>query len=792
MTLTGDEVVQQFEDVALQRYLMRPRIADRDLIAETWVIRYAVDTNILSHYVAPELNGSRAASDRDGPISLGAIFRRDPEPRKVEIAAAIAYHIWHELQGEAPLLLLPPLQIEFQTSIGHFLSQRAAKSASFDENRIERICREVVETGRAITEADLRDIRFAVTQDGNHHARVRRLRQIFARDRLCHAHAPLDAKHFDPVFRDALKPETGDLGRSLDLASLKKDWSTRLATLGRKQTAESRRDAEVLGRLELYNRQLDPRRRRIVYITGDTSLLEAGQQYKLPTTNGDQTTFADCFLRHPRAFLDEPGVLSPHASIAEEGTTLTDWMDVLLGQFDDVDGIAPPSRGRIRLPAAMQATILSGVQGQSERGNQFDIEDRWLKYEAASSGDAPDAALYYLLKSLSERAGDGNAASLLDAEAQIDLVRDELHRRKVEAWEDFFVVSRANRLVFEVTERGAPHVRDVAPACFEGRPSLIDFLEVGRSWLSTAENFSREDYLRRLGEIRREDPSGYSDYLGHANLLAHQGHWRSAAILCVRAKERTGDTIDSAIGSNGREANYLEAFYRRLSARKKADLDGLEALIRKAHTVNDAEVDIARAGPDGDWPHDPVPERFTSEQLALTLTTLNFDWASAQTEPGRTPALAEMAALVPRLREHAVRLRRQIDAPAPEPPGPRPARCTPLAFRTKIRRELRLRAFRNILAIGLLNSTCREDARVAWSSLPHPSEDADTAQSQFSAFLWRCGSALFEARLRDREAAWRELVAQRDSDQFSAIRVFPYDERRITTLFDAVEKEMYS
>ncbi|MCA3394666.1 MAG: hypothetical protein INF85_03355 [Roseomonas sp.] len=205
MTLEEGKLVEQFEDVALQRYLMRPRITDRNLIAKGWIIRYAVDTNVLSFYVDPEQSASRSDDGRGVLIGVGEIFRSDPKSKRVEIAAALAYHIWHDLQGKPPLLLLPPLQTEFQHAIDYFLSRQAEKRASVDDDHIQRICEEVAKTGRKISEDDLRDIRFTVIQDGSYRARVRRLRQVFARDRLRHAHAPLEDKHFDTLFQDALK-----------------------------------------------------------------------------------------------------------------------------------------------------------------------------------------------------------------------------------------------------------------------------------------------------------------------------------------------------------------------------------------------------------------------------------------------------------------------------------------------------------------------------------------------------------------------------------------------------------
>ena len=96
------------------------------------------------------------------------------------------------------------------------------------------------------------------------------------------------------------------------------------------------------------------------------------------------------------------------------------------------------------------------------------------------------------------------------------------------------------------------------------------------------------------------------------------------------------------IGSNGREANYLEAFSRRNSARTRADLDGLDELIASARNIYHLELELVSQSGDSEWPHDPVPERFMSEELALAMTKHFFDWARASANMRRMGSLSSL------------------------------------------------------------------------------------------------------------------------------------------------------
>ena len=356
--------------------------------------------------------------------------------------------------------------------------------------------------------------------------------------------------------------------------------------------------------------------------------------------------------------------------------------------------------------------------------------------------------------------------------------RNIIQKKKDIAWEELFVTSKYSRFIIEITNNSRQPVRDVAPTCFEGRPNLLKFMQLAKEWLFDAKPFSREEYRKSIEAVRHEDSSGYSDYLGHANMLAHQGHWRSAAILCVRAKERLDEHVRQVTGSNGREANYLEAFYRRYSASRKADLEGLDDLLDRALSIYDDEVRLAREGPDPQWPHDPVAERFQSEKMALAFTRSMYDWADSSKEANKLVALAAMGQQVPALLDHCHYLTAKIAAAGKdEPSGEPPARVTDLSYRTEIRRNLLNRARRNIVCIGILNAEFRAEAKVAWKELPSPIQE-NGSQSRFSSLLWYAGQAIFSDVKKERESAIRHIVNVSQSEALLDYQVFPYDEKR--------------
>jgi hypothetical protein len=196
---------------------------------------------------------------------------------------------------------------------------------------------------------------------------------------------------------------------------------------------------------------------------------------------------------------------------------------------------------------------------------------------------------------------------------------------------------------------------------------------------------------------------------------------------------------------------------------------------------------VSKSG-DSEWPHNPVPERFTSEELALVMTRHFFDWARAPVNK-KPEYLTELGRLVPLLRQHEQLLVKQLGEPEQsEPSGVRPARVTDPHFRQQIRKKLLMRTRRNILAIGLLNSSFRVEAMEAWKGLPNPSEINVAIQSRYGTFLWQCGAALFGKMKREREQAWRDLILARDGEDFSDLKVFPYDDARLRALVDSVQQ----
>ena len=821
----SDALISRFEDVALQRYLMRPRVADRRLTDDGWILRHAVDVNVLASYIHPHVHSkSDRGAGQHGPlIGYGEVFRKDDPDRMVQIAAAALYHVWHGLQTDAPLLIVPPLQGEFHSNIRYFLDEYSAATPVDDS--LDELARKIQGRDYRLEQADMEKLRKIVVENNTRTGVLRRLHQIFQRDRIRLAHGQLDSKHFDAMFRDALRPEDGDLARSVDLVVLKSVWLKRLVEIGRPQSAAASRDAETMARIELWNRELRRGKRRIIYITGDSSLLAAGERYVVEEIEG--RSFTASFLRHPRAYLDEPGVLNPHPASAMAGTSLASWMDLLIGQFDDdlvYGAIPPPERGHVKLPGKMKDALRqladqendgtkpvriveadsygsntpmmqmrdleTSLRGIFARG----IDQQWESYEATALKDTPEAAFYFLERRL-EKLTDDN---IVKEQTPKELLREALNeiretlRREIDgAWEAFFATSKAGRFLIEVSMGNSRPAREGPRPCFQGRPHLLKFVEEADGWLSGKGQFSKDEYRELLTKVRDEDNSGYSDYLGHAHLLALQGHWSSAAILCLRAKERCDPEVSSADGSNGREANFLEAFYRRLSATKGSQLIGLSDLIDKAEKIFESEKRILRSqGEDLQaWPHDPVPERFTSERHALRITEFLFEWDATNDKSKKIEILWNLSSLTPDIISHHEIIQGRLQSlSSNDGPLPLPAYVTPPSFRREILEQLKRRALRNILGIGLLEPSQERAARDAWLSLKEGDEEK---LSVYSAFLWLCGAAKFSDNTREREIHRRNLNQKFSNENYlNSLYVFPYDKNRISALRESAMSEL--
>lgn len=165
----------------------------------------------------------------------------------------------------------------------------------------------------------------------DHHARQAAAPDYFARRRL-----------YNGDILNALQLSELSLTWDIDLYNCRRCWATELQKSAPAKQRNIDRDVEVLSRLQLINHIL-PKEIKLLYITGDSHAFAAGNRI-FPSNGG--RSFSELYLRHPRAFLAESGVLSFDQSYetfefgdlklertAPEFTEFTKWLLVLLAKF---------------------------------------------------------------------------------------------------------------------------------------------------------------------------------------------------------------------------------------------------------------------------------------------------------------------------------------------------------------------------------------------------------------------------------------------------------------------------
>ncbi len=770
------KLLECFEDAFVQRSLLEPRANDRNLTAAGWSLRYAVDASIFGLFLDP---ASYATGRNRHSLGVGEVFRADMPERKTKIAGALADFIWNVLQPKISFLAIPPINGEIYNQI-LFRTQHHAKSTDNEPSELRKISERLESEGHVLTKEDLNDLRDAYMLDSAPPAILDRIQMIISTNRIQSADSPSLPHHdFDAVFRDALRQATSIQDMFL-FARLSGAWQDRLNKLGRVKSDPAARDVEVMTRLEICNERLSQagdRRRRLIYITTDQSLLEAGSTY-IPGHDNDGASFSQLYLRHPRSFLNEPEVLSPAGNAGESAVTLDGWLQVLLGRFDDLGKSKISPSAKVTFPKIVIDDIKELHQGDRYAADK--ILSQWADYEAKANLDLPKKYLDRFIKRLKSNTQTFNS--------QLTSLREEIRESKSRAWESFFFVSTSARFVLQIlTADGVPD-RDKPQLCFQNRENLHAFLSQANIWLRDRSSFDLTDYQEHIAAIYREDDTSYDNYIAHGYVMALQLQWRTAAILCLRAIEcieNPQSTFNPGpTASNGREAYYFRAFCGRQAATSLKDLDGLEALVAKAESITEAEASFVRKQK---LTHDPVVERFEAEHNAIKFTRQLFKWYDAPSNEKHFH-LDEIGDFIPIFQAFAGKVESRLDHLIAEDAGrrPTPHYATPVPIRREILLTLWVRTMRNILAIGLQNPIHRDAARSAWERLYGLEQERPefiSHSSYLSKFMFYAGQVIFDGnRTLEREA---RRILRRDYriDMIKRRKIYPYDIDRITNLF---------
>ncbi|MEI9926418.1 MAG: hypothetical protein WDN44_00180 [Sphingomonas sp.] len=631
---TKASLVECYQDAALQRYLMRP-VAEQPARS----VFYAMDTDVVASFLAPSAN---AIASPDQAIGMGEIFRSDGRDTKEAVAGELLDRIMVELSPNHPFILLSPIDKEIQGVFEKYRNRFLRGHGGEDDEavKLHALLSANYPDGNAPLSLDV--IRRALRL--SHSDALSRVLLIIRKGRLLREGRITPSTHGDQLSW-ALKsaaPPFDSVERTWEYSRRRRLWRDRFSAIGRSDSDQRERDVEALTRLELTNYHLEqaetepPSLPRLLYVTGDTSVMRAAEAYPWPGPESNET-FASRYIRHPRAFLDELGVLGITSRSGEDlNETIYDWLTVLLGRFEDMLEQIPGDRGQIEFSRSLIDRIRQVETRDAAAAGE--IQQSWSRF-AESAVKRPAT----LLERLRRAAEDGRP---IDAEALIS----ELERDEREAWLTVLEVSVAARFAVEVVTPRADVPRDAPVLIMHERPRLTEFLTIAADWLDHPARYSHDRYRELRQAVRSEeaqtatssterDPS-YGDFIAHAYLLAHQGQWRTAAILAALASDcvSEADKLEPS-GNNGRESAYVEACCLRLTARSVADLEIAEQHCRRAIRLVSSEFGVAQPSFDdlanlisvhastgqGDAV-DPVAERFVAELLAVRAMGLELEW----------------------------------------------------------------------------------------------------------------------------------------------------------------------
>lgn len=771
-------LVEVAADAAAQADLLRLDAIDRE--DDVFAITYAVDSNILYLQVDPR---GRSARSADRKLGSGEVFRHDDADRKTAIAAAISHFVWFRLQPTQPLLLIPPVDVEVIALLNAALTRTGVAKADFD--RIDTLIRDTTHPDRRVAEQAVFKLRTLLTTT----AQVSRLNQLIAHGRFL----SVDLLDTDPGLRKqewapSLAPflTFGDIAASADAA---RRWKRELVALGRPDNAKVDRDADAMGRLTIWNRRLarlSPRR-RIVYITGDNSLLTVGESIKVDVPGqaladghplSGRPSFRDYCLRHPRSFLDRPGCLSPDSlATGEAGPDFSGLARLLLGEFlDGARTLGEWKDGEFLLHTRISDDLRRA--GENDRSDP-PLLQRFLASwgEFADKGGLLDVATDKELQEFDAAHQRGYAALREYLGAQAQQIQQDIQQ----AWSHCITaVTEARFLIGIIRTTKAPD-RLAPRLCLDGG-APEEFLASAEAWFADPSLFDPDHFLAQKAAVEAHDPSGYKFLVITAFLLAHGQHWPSAAFICANARAiahtmRTQADTPRSDGPNGREAAFLEAFCRRHAARSLADLADLDHLLDEATRVLEDEAGAAEHDPTGDAPPDAVPERFEGERLALRFSRMLFRWNAKEKVPDGDWE---------RLALDVEKFRQDVET----------ARATPRRTgRLGHLEGLRQRALINLVALGLQrrsNETIQTLAARAYRDLQDRAVTAQRgAVSSFSQMIRHCGAFHYGDRAQrsiHRTRAIEYLDKWRERQQREGRSTLPYDARRLDLFREGLDE----
>lgn len=633
-----DNVLAAYVRSALEQWKYSwPLLQDR--MKGTKII-YSVDTDVITLFTNPLEVAPETSQGRPGYLQL---FVDDKKEECIARGRVVADYIFRNLSEEnVPLLIFPPLTQELE--IIHNAVARKAHDQQFcaykelrdlkekfdvirDSGNIEKLYGSIKENTPQLI--------LLIEGEGDATAELRRFSILF-RDRLVAAPSFfVEQRILNDEILSALVPAGINLARDVELFQFREKWARELQ--GAPKKAQKHRDISVLARIQLINRLL-PDGLKLVHITGDVHILAAGDRIMI----SDESNFTDCYLRHPRAFLSQPGILvlegvdnGPDENVLQTETgepafsEFAKWLIVFLAKFwekstsEIYDSI---KRDTTQLTFDIdEPDILRFCHYFPQLVSTF--RERWDEFSLQLTTDHAHKivdSMPYM------RALSGNL------KASFEEIEEKISQYTQETWRATFQSVLATS--YGMTRIGVEHSssggivrsRSVPLISCQSFPKTQDFIrEIIEA--KSLNKMGEKKYSELLETIKSEDTVGYSYDLAYATLFAAEGRWALAKILAERSFRLRLNTREARI--SGREAAYYCAVAIRNTARSVRDLKVAEKWIGTAKECYEKDRKELHSKPAGEF-------RFDVELASLSLAALFFKFSF-----GRRPAKSNVPEL---------------------------------------------------------------------------------------------------------------------------------------------------
>lgn len=615
---------------------------DEQYVDQGWRVDYAVDTDVLKLFMAPEQMSKYAQ-----------VFDEDENSETTQLLAGIlGEYILHDLPGsrardgdkQGHLFIISPHDEELERMTSALASKVLVKTEKAKE-LIRTIVDKLTDSNQQDKEAFLRDVVANAKDLIDAFDGEAGPRRELSRLSLLGEKRVLNISRFQPyqtsTHGDTILPPRGDIPSPErdEFVALVGSWRVLLTKhmAWRKPQYALSRDAFVMATLEWVNRRQILNKRRLVLITGSEYLVNAAQEVLIRS----EGSFAQCYLRHPLSFVATKSFFE-HSAKNKQGSKhysdtppfrLSDWLNLFFPaalkkiakfgvQVDTKVLIKIASGNNKELNTAV--AILASNESKSQGVAQFpdDLLENWanaIAITATLRGFTPT------LKHWKDRVQEfvAQVENKLSLGWKVSDFQRELDKLAYRSLSDLYLsTSKLGTLSdVKVNVRGLPALRFDKPyrqaeticaklvnGMFNGRNSSIDSL---------------------YSDLRLMDASNYHAHVIHALVFAGQGHWFATRTLCRIALRVVDDLPDS--GRNyrtGREAAYLLAVTDRRLARNETEL----------LATRERMIDVRkRENPSlaGQSAQDDV--RFDSEDFAREALTEQFLFFSSKNTDSSKP-----------------------------------------------------------------------------------------------------------------------------------------------------------